>query len=64
VLKFNVLKAFHTIFKSGSKKEIPTIEIVKQNEVNQKTVWPFKRIFQERLSVQGYNLTTKFIRYL
>jgi hypothetical protein len=47
---------FTSFLKPGSKKEIPTIEIVEQNGFNQKTAWQFKRSFQELLSVQDFNL--------
>lgn len=58
-LKFDILKAFHIIFRLSSKKGISTVEIAKQYGVNQKTAWIFKRKFQESLSYQGEKFKAK-----
>lgn len=56
-MKFDILKAFHILFRLSSKKGISTVEIAKQYGVNQKTAWIFKRKFQESLGDQGERLT-------
>lgn len=41
-LKFNILTAFHIVFRLSSKKGLSTYEIAKSYRVNQKTAWLFK----------------------